>query len=264
MRPPRPRAIAVAVACALFSAASAGAESALRLDLPHHFGTIPAATYDTDRERIGAAHLVLERQENGMVRIFSDSGFERGARTVVTAELVPAPGDSKLKPVVQESRTFDSDGTPRGVLRIDHREGLASCTPNGDGAVVRTLELPDPDRVANVPMNLFFLPLVRGTAERLDFQLFLCSGGPRLVDFQATRAPSNGRNGSHDVVEIRYGPELPAVLSFVAPRFLPRLSFWFDPSEPHRWLAHRVPLYGDGPEVLVIRDGIPPGWLSDE
>jgi hypothetical protein len=44
----------------------------------------------------------------------------------------------------------------------------------------------------------------------------------------------------------------------------PRLSFWFDRAKPNPWLAHRIPLYGDGPEVLVIRDGIPPRWLSDE
>ena len=112
-------------------------------------------------------------------------------------------------------------------------------------------------------MNLFFLPLVRGEAERLDFQLFLCSGGARFVDFEAVRAPAKGA-APRPAIEIRYAPHLGPLLSLLAPHFLPKLAFWFDPAEPHRWVAHHVPLYGGGPEVYVIRDGIPPGWLEDE
>jgi len=264
MLPRSSRAIAGAVAASLLAAGPLHAESALRMELPDRFGVIPAATYDTHRERVGSAHLVMERLDDGNVRIFSESGITDGARTVATAELAPEAGGRWLRPVFEESRTFDRDGTPRGLLRIDHRERLGSCTPLDGAGQTRSLELPDPDRVANVPMNLFFLPLARGSAERLDFQLFLCSGGPRLVDFQATRAPSNGRDAPPEIVEIRYGPELGPVLSLIAPSFLPRLSFWFDRAEPYRWLAHRMPLYSDGPEVLVIRDGIPPRWLSDE
>jgi hypothetical protein len=232
------------------------------MEYPASFGAIPAATYDTDRRRVGAAHLVIEHLDDGNVRLFSESGIAGGARTIATAEL--EPNGRALQLVLQESRTFEADGTPRGTLRIDHRHRTGSCMGPGEAAEVRTLELPPQDRVANVPMNLFFLPLVRGDAERLDFQLFLCGGGPRLVDFEATRTPQNGSGRPQDVVEVRYGPQLGPVLSLVAPSFLPRLSFWFDRARPNRWLAHRVPLYGDGPEVLVIRDGIPPGWLADQ
>jgi hypothetical protein len=258
------RSIGGALAAALLVAGPLHAESALRMQPPERFGAIPAATYDTHRDRVGSAHLVIERLDDGRVRIFSESGIEGGARTVATAELVPDARGRWLRPVLQESRTFDHDGTPRGLLRIDHRARLGSCISQDGVRPTRTLELPDADRITNVPMNLFFLPLVRGSVERLDFQIFLCGGGPRLVDFQATRAPSNGRGAPREVVEIRYGPELGPVLSLIAPSFLPKLSFWFDPVEPHRWLAHRIPLYSDGPEVLVIRDGIPPRWLSDE
>lgn len=234
------------------------------MELPARFGAIPAATYDTHRERVGSAYLVIERLDDGNVRIFSESGIQDGARTVATAELAPEAGGRWLRLVLQESRTFNRDGTPRGLLRIDHRERLGSCTPQDSASPPRTLELPDPDRVANVPMNLFFLPLVRGSVERIDFQLFLCSGGPRLVDFQATRAPAKGRDSPSEIVEVRYGPELGPVLSLIAPGFLPKLSVWFDRVKPNRWLAHRIPLYSDGPEVLVIRDGVPLRWLSDE
>jgi hypothetical protein len=260
----RARSLAAALAAAaLLDGARAAAESALRMEEPASFGAIPAATYDVERRRVGAAHLVIEQLEGGRVRIFSESGFSGGARTVATAELEPEADGSRLRPVLQESRTFDAGGKPRGLLRIDHRSRVGSCTPRATGAT-RTLDLPAEDRVANVPMNLFFLPLVRGDAERLEFQLFLCGGGPRLVDFEAIRAPQNGSRTPAGAVEVRYGPQLGPVLSLVAPRFLPRLSFWFDPDEPHRWLAHRIPLYSDGPEVLVIRDGVPPSWLEDE
>jgi hypothetical protein len=264
MLPRLARALAGALAAAPLAAGPLHAESALRMESPARFGAIPAATYDRDRDRVGSAHLVIERLDDGKVRIFSESGIEGGARTVATAELLPDAGGRWLRPVLQESRTFHPDGTPRGLLRIDHRERLGSCIPQDGARPMRTLELPDADRITNVPMNLFFLPLVRGRVERLDFQIFLCGGGPRLVDFQATRAPSNGRGTPREVVEIRYGPELGPLLSLIAPSFLPKLSFWFDPAEPHRWLAYRIPLYSDGPEVLVIRDGVPPSWIADE
>jgi hypothetical protein len=260
----RSRSIVAALGAVLLDAGTLHAESALRLEPPARFGAIPAATYDSHRDRVGAAHLVIEKLADGMVRLFSESGIEEGSRTIATAVLAPDVGGRWLRPILQESRTFERDGTPRGLLRIDHRARVGSCTPEDGGGPPRTLELPDADRIANVPMNLFFLPLVRGLVKQLDFQFFLCGGGPRLVDFQATRAPANGNDTPEAIVEIRYGPELGPVLSMIAPSFLPKLSFWFDRATPNRWLAHRIPLYSDGPEVLVIRDGIPPRWLSDE
>ena len=259
-----PRALAVALALALLAAGPLHAKSALRFELPERFGAIPAATYDTHHERVGAAHLVMERLDDGKVRIISESGITDGARSVATAELEPESDGRSLRLLVEETRTFGSDGAPRGLLRIDHRARLGSCTRLDADDETRTLELPDPDRVANVPMNLLFLPLVRGSEERLDFQLFLCRGGPRLVSFRATRAPSNDHEGSQEIVEIRFEPDLGPLLSLIAPSFLPKLSFWFARAKPHHWLAHRIPLYSDGPEVLVIRDGIPPRWLPDE
>ena len=260
----RSRALASALAGALLAAEPLHAESALRFELPDRFGAIPAATYDTQRERVGAAHLVMERLDDGKVRIVSESGITDGARSVATAELEPDADGRWLRLLVEESRSFDREGKPRGLLRIDHRARLGSCERLDADEEARTLELPDPDRVANVPMNLLFLPLVRGSEERVDFQLFLCRGGPRLVGFRATRVPSSGRDGSQQVVEIRFAPQLGPILSLIAPSFLPKLSFWFARAKPHPWLAHRIPLYSDGPEVLVIRDGIPPRWLADE
>ncbi len=84
------------------------------------------------------------------------------------------------------------------------------------------------------------------------------------MDFQASVARQEpGSPGSPELVEVRYAPDLGTVVSFLAKAVVPQLSFWFDPNSPTRWLAHRMPLYSDGPEVLVVRQGIPTGLLFD-
>jgi hypothetical protein len=88
------------------------------------------------------------------------------------------------------------------------------------------------------------------------------AGAPRPTS--RASLPGCCHSDASQIVEIRYGPALGPMLSWIAPSLVPRLSFWFDRAKPNPWLAHRIPLYGDGPEVLVIRDGIPPRWLSDE
>ena len=58
-----------------------------------------------------------------------------------------------------------------------------------------------------------------------------------------------------------YEPDL-GFVSTLAGDWLPKLSFWFDPRATNPWVGHRVPLYSKGPEVLVIRDGVPAAWLE--
>lgn len=246
---------------ALATGGTANAESALRLDWPPTLGVIPAATYDTERAEVGKAHVVIERLDDGNVRVLSESGFTGGARTVTSGLFEPVDGDRSLRPLLQESRSFDPQSQPLGKLEIDHRAGIARCytpefKPSGEVA------LPDIDRVANVTLNLLFLPLVRKEQEKIDFQIFFCGLGMRVVDFEATLTRESRNGGPHPVLEVRYGPDL-GLASIIAPAFLPKLSFWFAPDAPHRWMAHRLPLYGRGPEVLVIRDGVAPAWLGD-
>jgi hypothetical protein len=236
------------------------ADSGLRLPYPDFFGEIPAATYDDTRVRVGSANLRVEKLESGNVRILSESGIEDGARTLAFAELAPVDSGHALQLVVQESRSVDADGAPLGVMRIDHRNGVATCT-SMDGAISQTREiaLPAGDRVANVPLNLLFLPLVQGDSKELSFQIFLCRGGPRFLDFEARVAPPNGSGGG--LVEVRYGPDF-GVISTIGRGLIPHLSVWFDPRSPQSWAAHRVPLYSKGPEVFVIREGVPSRWLG--
>lgn len=238
----------------------AAARSALRIEAPVSYGKIPAATYDMDRTQVGNAGIFIEKNEDGSVIMSLDEGFTRGARTLVRARLEPV-GDGMLAPVHQESRSFDTDGTPLGVLTVDHKASLATCTsPQGE---VREVSLPEGDRVANSTLNLLLLPLVRGELQEIDFQLFFCGGGAKLVDFVANLAPASRRHGAGEVVEVRYGPDF-GFASLVARSFVPKLSVWFESSAPYKWLAHRLPLYSGGPEVFVIRNGVPLRWLANE
>jgi hypothetical protein len=256
---PKRRLLAFTLAFAALGPASR-ADSGLRLPYPDFFGEIPAATYDDTRVRVGSANLKVERLEGGNVRILSESGIEDGARTLAVAELAPVDSGRALQLVVQESRSVDPAGVPLGVMRIDHHNAVATCTSGvGERSQTSEIALPDGDRVANVPLNLLFLPLVQGDSEQLSFQIFLCRGGPRFMDFEARLAPPNGTGGG--LVEVRYGPDL-GLVSMIARGLIPQLSIWFDPRSPQSWAAHRVPLYSKGPEVFVIRDGVPSRWLG--
>ncbi len=255
----------LAAAMVWLSAAQSAAESELRLVYPAVFETIPASTYDSKHRRVGSASLVIEKLENGNVRLLGATGIDGGERTVVTAELAPVAGSRTLRPLTQESRSFFADGTLMGVLAIDHRAQTASCSkPDADNPFFEQTTLPEVDRVANVPLNLLFEPLINGEAERTRFQIFMCRRGARFVEFEARVAPhGNGSNGNSHVVEVRYAPELGTIVSILARGFIPKLSFWFDPTAANPWIAHRLPLYANGPEVYVVREGIAPRTLDN-
>lgn len=259
--------LALALPGSLLPAAPAGAESALLLPMPQTFGSVPASTYDEDGRRVGDAHLVMERLPDGNVRMFAESGFEGAERNVVSAVLTPVGvnGHQSLRLLRQSSRSFDAEGRSLGQLSVDHRDEVGSCAPppdQGDG--VETVELPARDRVANIPVNLLFLPLARGEREQIDFQVMLCSGGPRLIGVTAEVARRvKTEDGLRDIVEVTYDMDLGPILSRLARPFMPRLAVWFDPDDPDAWLAHRIPLFAKGPTVMVVRTGVPPGMLEE-
>jgi hypothetical protein len=238
----------------------ASAESAFELAYPSGFGRIPAYAYDDRGEPIGEANVLIEPLEAGGVRITSRSSSRRGARTVATAWFAAVEPSETVRLVRQESSSLDPKGRPIGYLVVDHTAQLGTCTNPTSGAVDR-VQLPSLDRIVNVPMNLFFLPLVRGEASSLKFQLFLCRNGARAMDFEAW--VEHGAETDHRPVEVRYAPDRGSLWSMIARSFAPRLSFWFDPAEPHGWMGHRIPLYSGGPEVLVVREGVPTAWLVD-
>ena len=251
----------LALAAVAFATGPAQADSQLSLPYPAVFGKIPASTFDVSQRRVGDADLQIEKLDDGKVRIYSESTVDGGARAIATALLAPTVDGSALRPVTQGSQAFDLEGKSLGVMTIDHRTGEASCArPNedGSGTSIERLSLPENDRVANVPLNLLFDPLVKGVVSTVNFQILLCHSGARLVDFEASVVDNQGDQEENEhLVEVRYGPDMGSIVSMLAQAFIPRLSFWFDPASPTPWLAHRMPLYTDGPEVLVVRQGIP-------
>lgn len=230
-------------------AAAAGAESAFVMPAPSEWGAVPARAFDPEGDVLPLARLATERRDDGVVEIRFEAGEPGAARMRASALLEPvAAGGGGLRLVHQRSASYAADGRPLRALEVDHRGGHARCyTP--DGRVDEEIDLGPRDRIVNVPMNLFFQPLVRGEAERLEFELFLCRGGAQRVDFEAWVASTDDPRG----VQVRYAPDF-GVASLVARGFVPDLAFWFDPRSPHRWQGHRLPLYANGPEVTVLRE----------
>jgi hypothetical protein len=152
-------------------------------------------------------------------------------------------------------------------MNIDHRAGEATCSfPRSEGEGMRTQRIPLPkhDRVANVPLHLLFDPLIKGDAATVDFQILLCRSHAKLMDFQArVVSRDDGTDGSEHLVEVRYGPDFGSFFSLLANAIVPQLSFWFDPASPSPWIAHRMPLYTNGPEVFVVRQGTETNTLLD-
>ena len=233
--------------------------------LPAAFGSLEAGTYAQSGARVGTGHLSVEKLDNGNVRILSQVGIEDGARTVAQAILGPVDGGRALRLLQQESRSIAPDGESMGVLSIDHEKRVATCSKTDrTKPSLRTLELPEGDRVVNVAMNLLFEPLVRGRVETIDFQLFVCRPRPYLVSFQARvsrRVPATAE--AHEIVEVGYEPR-GGLVSLIVRQFAPRLVFWFDPARANPWIAHRLPLYSSGPDVVVVRDGVAYERLENE
>ena len=251
----------------LLSTNAVRADSELRLPYPAIYGKIPAATFDTSRHRVGDANLNVEKLEDGMVRIFAESGVDGGPRTVAFAMLEPIANTNQLRPVFQQSASFDKNNEALGLMKIDHRTGEATCelrNSKGDGMRTQRVPLPEHDRVANVPLNLLFDPLVKGSVSTVNFQVLICKNKAKLMNFQArVVSKDHGPDGGEHLVEVRYGPDFGPFFSILANVVVPRLSFWFDPAAPNPWIAHRMPLYADGPEVFVVRQGIETNILLD-
>jgi hypothetical protein len=248
----------------LLLAGVAGAESELLLPVPKSFGVVPASTYDEKGRRVGDAHLAVERLENGRVRLIGQSGYEGAARNIVSAELELVNDGTALRLLSQSSASFDQSGKSLGKLTIDHQGREGRCAPPQEsGDDVRTKELPSRERLANVPVNLLFLPLARGDKDEVKFQVFLCRGKPRIIDAKASVARRvKTEDGIRDIVEVQYDLDFGPMLSRLARPFMPKVAVWFDPKNADGWLAHRMPLFAKGPTVMVVRTGIAPELLE--
>ena len=257
----------LAIAALCCAAGSAEAESRLTLPYPDIFGEVEASTFSTSGARIGSSRIDIRvTPHNTVVMDILTTGAGK-ASNAAWAELavIESRRHGKLLRLLRErSESHDAKGNSLGLMWIDHVKGQGRCgPPSADGEETVDFELPVDDRITNVPLNLLFLPLVQAKVDQIDFQLFLCRGGPRVVDFAATikgnRPPANS---DFRIVEVQYKPELNAFLSMLASSFIPNLSFWFDANGNGTYLAHRMPLFTKGPEVMIVRDGIEPSLLE--
>ncbi len=267
MRPvmsrPTPPTWLLALGLSWLAALPADSESSLRLPAPAVFGSIPSATYDDSGKKLGEARIDVLQLPNGNTYLMASSNIADAEAMVLSAELGPT-GDGALRPLWQMSHSYDKTGRSLGVMFIDHQKGQAFCShEDGNLDPPDQLDIPQPDRVAHVPLNLLLLPLAKGEAQEIKFQFLLCSLGPRFVEAKATVAgPVPGRDGKNPLVEIRYELDLGPVLAAVARPFMPRFAFWFDPRARDPWMAHRMPLASKGPAVLIVRTGILPSALG--
>jgi hypothetical protein len=254
-----------ALAAGLLTGATAGAESAVLLPYPapDDFGVIPASTYDEQGRRVGEAAVLVEQLPNENVAVRLHGGFDGGARVEFDAELTPVMVDGRrmLRTLKERSQAHDPDGKPLVTLEIDHQTGHGRCVPPGAGSGrTSEIELPAPDRVVNVPLNLLFQPIGKGQTDSVDTQAFFCLGGARVMGFTG-EVVDRDREKTVDgriIREIKYGPDGRGLLSWAAQPLAPKISFWVDAARDGAYVAHRMPLYSRGPVVYFIADGVDP------
>lgn len=240
----------------VLAAASVQADSSLILPFPATLGPIPAGTYDDDGKRLGEAALSYERMPDGKIRMRAMASVQNGARNVVNAFFEEIEEGRSLRVLKESSLSYDPDGNPMILVEVDHEKGLGRCTgPGGREEDVETVVLPQNDRVANTTLELLFRPLAQREVDKIDFQALLCQGGARVVDFVAVLANRSSREPSQQIVEIDFGPKLNRVFSWLASAVIPKLRFWYD-SDQGLYVAHRMPLFNGGPEVVVAREGV--------
>lgn len=257
----------IVLGLAMLANGSARAESLIRLPLLDDAPGLAATTFDSAGHAVGRSSFRVEELAAGLRRLKIEMAVDAGGQNVSEATLAPVPTGANvaaagaLRLVEERSQSTRSDGVRLDLLVIDHVAGRASCIPDRGGpAAAKHVDLPDPDRVVNVPMQLLFQPLVRGEVEEVRFQIVLCTDGPKLQDMIAVLGPRFERDG-REVAEVRYGPDLGSTVAFFASRLLPSFSFWFD-AKDGAYLGHRMPLHRKGPEVVLVRAGLTPKDLG--
>jgi hypothetical protein len=218
----------------------ASAESMIHLPRLEETPRVAATTFDPGGNAVGRSSITLEKLAKGLQKMTVQMGIDTGAQNVSEVTLAPTRSGAA------------------GALQIVEERSQST----GGAAKARHVDLPDPDRVVNVPMQLLFQPLVTGEVDEVRFQIVLCTGGPRVQDMIAVRGPRLQREG-REIIEIRYGPDFGETVAFFASRLLPSLSFWFD-GKDGSYLGHRMPLHLKGPDIVLVRSGLTPQDLGVE
>ncbi len=246
--------LALALFVLLALPGGARGESSLRLSPPDQFSIVDVATYDeTAQTRLGGGEAGWEELPGGQLRFRAISGIDGGERTEATALFAPL-GDGEIRPMRQESRSYDSAGGLVGILTVDHEARRGACEPREEPPI--SIQLPAQDRIANVIVGGAVRHLLQRGAAESSLQLFTCRFGGRVVDARA-RVASTEPWGERQLVEVRLGADLGPIMRSLLGPWLPEISMWFDKNGSD-WLGHRIPLYPQAPTVTVIRADIAP------
>ncbi len=231
---------------------AARADTALRFEAPPVLGTTSARILDEAGKRVGEARFEAAKLAGGGLRLSALTRLASGAGSETEAVLAPAERRDRLKLVSERSQTFAAGHVLAVETRIDHAARRARCS--GSASEGGELALAADARVANVPVQLLLRPLATSAQNNLDVEVVVCRGAARLMTMRAERKRTGPWPKRARVVEIEYGPS--GFLGALAGLVAPRASFWFDPSEPAAWIAHRLPLEPGGAPVFVVREGV--------
>lgn len=219
----------------------ARAESKIRLSLPAVLENVTATTFDESGKAVGSSSFEIVSEATGIQRMKIEMGIDGGGINRSEATLTPIPTQAlgsavgtgavtgQAEPVLwriieERSQATRADGVSLDLLVIDHIAGRASCYPaNGDLTKGKHVELPEDDRVLNVPMQLLFKPLAMGEVDDVHFEIVLCRNGPVLHKMIAVRRKRSRQEG-REVIEVSYGPDLGSAVAWLASRLLPRFS----------------------------------------
>jgi hypothetical protein len=255
--------------------------STVMLEAPQVLEAIGATTFDEHGIAVGESSFDIETEPDGVRLMRVTMAIKGGGSNVSQATLAPfnlntsdssdsinlQPNDGLAVPaensgvtlriIEERSQATRADGVSLPLLVIDHQRGRVSCYPaDQDPSAGQHVDIPGEDRVVNVPMQLLFMPLVRGEVDDIHFQIATCVPDPKLNQMIAVRGPTIVRDG-RKIVEIKYGPDFGKTVAWFASRLLPSFSFWFD-TESGNYLGHRMPIHREGPEVVLVRSGLTP------
>lgn len=228
------------------------ADTALRFEVPPVLGKTSARVVDEAGKRVGEANFETAKLARGGIRLRALTRLDSGAGSETEAVLAPAERPDRLKLVSERSQTFAAGHVLAVETRIDHAALRARCS--GSASDGGELALAADARIANVPVQLLLRPLATSPQSKLDVEVVVCRGAARLMTMRAERKRTSAWPARARVVEIEYGPS--GFLGALAGLVAPRASFWFDPSEPAPWIAHRLPLEPGGAAVFVVREGV--------
>ena len=263
--------LATVASCVLLAAGAAppaAGESTVLLPYPPEdvFGVVPSSTYDQQGQRVGDGAFLVERLPDERVAVRFHGGFDDGARIELDSILDPVEVDGRrmLRVSSERSQSHDPEGNPLVILEIDHAAGKARCIPpEGQSGRASEMDLPEPDRVVNVPLNLLFRPIGLGETRSVASQAFLCLGGARVMGFTGEIAQDDTDVAGRTVRKIRYSPDGKSFLSWAVQPFAPEVAYWIDVADGAAYLAHRMPLYSRGPVVTFVVDGMKPDVFLD-